>query len=113
MTKGKQIVGSVMDFLGNRQHMEHLNLKDADKYFHCKANYQASGRGPAGYRTAQALSIGKEIFDYARKGYFDWPDMKANLRGQKGRKQGLSLEKTCGLYWPKSDEKKNKRKKKK
>ena len=69
--------------------------KNADKYFHCKANCEATRMGPAGEQTAAALSDLREWSDATFKG--DSPqacraDQAANALG---RSQSLASSQAC------------------
>lgn len=45
--------GAVMDFMQNYIDMRKANTIGGDKYFHCKANCEASRRGAAGGKHGQ------------------------------------------------------------
>jgi len=68
-----------------------------DNFFHCKANYEATKRGPWGELVGKTVSAGREIID-GIKG-----DSLANIRkdwhadrmGWSGAKKGLSLRESC------------------
>ncbi|MCL2162001.1 MAG: hypothetical protein FWH56_09010, partial [Betaproteobacteria bacterium] len=51
------------DFIRNYRDMREANTIGGDKYFHCKANCEASKRGAYGKWTAEKLSNGREWFD--------------------------------------------------
>lgn len=81
------VVGAVRDFKENYSAMRKANTIGADKYFHCKANCEATRRGPVGELTAKALSAGRELSDILRgKSNVDsaQADMDANSRGRSG-----------------------------
>ena len=44
--------------------MKRDNTINADDYFHCKANYEATSRGRIGEKVAEKLGNAKEEFDY-------------------------------------------------
>ncbi|SOB59839.1 protein of unknown function [Pseudodesulfovibrio profundus] len=50
------------DFVRNYTDMREANTVGADKYFHCKANYEASKRGPGGKAAAWTLSEARELY---------------------------------------------------
>lgn len=91
-----QIVGAMGDFKRNYEDMKEANHIGADKYFHAKANYEASKRGPAGKATAKVLSSIREDTDILRSAFDSRKppiaetikdsreDQKANRHGQNG-----------------------------
>jgi hypothetical protein len=77
------------DFIGNYIPMRTANTIGADKYFHCKANCQASSRGEFGEAAAETISNAREIVDQNIKGYplsDTLEDQKANVAGRKAGK---------------------------
>ena len=73
------------DFSTNYYDMRDANWKNSDKYFHAKANFQATHRGPGGQFFAVHFSNLREIWDQNIKKYprFDSElDQKANLFGR-------------------------------
>ena len=91
----------IYDFVRNYQAMEDLKLKESDKFFHCKANYEAASRGAYGALIAGLISVGREITDELRKGdsWEDiWSDIKADERGISGGSQKKSLRETCPTH---------------
>lgn len=73
------------DFQRNYLDMRQANWLNSDKYFHAKANFQASNRGPFGSFFAEHFSNLREIWDQRIKGYerFDsLLDQKANRYGR-------------------------------
>jgi hypothetical protein len=58
-----QGLGAVADFLENFFDMLNANTIGADAYFHCKANCDATQRGPGGEAAAELLSELREIWD--------------------------------------------------
>jgi RHS repeat-associated protein len=87
-----QALGAVGDFLRNYQAMRRANTIDADKYFHCMANCEATRRGSFGEAVAAAISNTREAVDRYVKG--DPPsacaeDQAANAAGRAhGRDRG-------------------------
>lgn len=70
-------------------------------FFHCKANYEATSRGP--YREAVAEKLGylKEHFDVLVKGdsrEASEADLRANARGRAGARAGKTLQETCPTH---------------
>jgi RHS repeat-associated protein len=83
-------VGASHDFASNYHTMKRMNIKQSDKYFHCKANCQGAQRGPAGYAQSIRLSNFREFTDQLIKG--DSPadsaaDEAANSLGREGGKK--------------------------
>lgn len=87
------------DFARNYNDMVNANTINADKYFHSKANCQATQRGGAGEVLAEAISILREIEEGTRKVLFEGAnlieqiedanrDMEAN---EYGREQGKMI----------------------
>ena len=84
------VVGATDDFLDNYNDMRDANTIGADKYFHCKANCEASQRGSVGERTAEHVSNIREWVDQNIKGdplSASQADQRANIYG---RQQGSS-----------------------
>lgn len=89
------------DFKRNHREMEKLGLMESDKFFHCKANYEAASRGAYGALAAGALSVGREISDALTKGdSFSeiWSDIRADERGIKGGSLKRTLRETCPTH---------------
>ena len=88
----------VIDFARNYATMRSKNLDLSDKFFHCKANYEASTRGKYGSAIAKELSDFRENFDQKIKGdslKSSQEDAKANFRGRHGAAMKKSLKATC------------------
>ena len=86
------------DFDRNKNEMELSKIIGSDKFFHCKANYEAARRGKWESMIAEQLSKGREILQYLAhtdtlQGAAD--DMEANWRGRWGAQNGKSLEESC------------------
>lgn len=58
-----QIMGANRDFVENYRAMREANTINADAYFHCRANFEASQRGPWGEARAADLSDAREALD--------------------------------------------------
>lgn len=89
-TSNDHVAGATDDFLDNYDDMRDANTIGADKYFHCKANCEASQRGPTGERTAEWISNTREWVDQNIKGdplSASQADQRANIYG---RQQGSS-----------------------
>ncbi|CAA7614955.1 peptidoglycan-binding protein [Magnetospirillum sp. UT-4] len=100
----KQGMGAAGDLLGNYLDMRIGNIKNSDRYFHCKGNCEAARRGPAGETTAETIGNAREWWDQNVKGYPSWDsdeDQKANRTGRAaGRIGGQSCGAACGQYRP-------------
>ena len=59
----QQILGALNDFLHNYNDMKEADTKRADKYFHSKANCEATQRGKLGEIVAIAISEFREFTD--------------------------------------------------
>ena len=78
-------------FLKNYSDMKEANTIGADKYFHCKANCEASYEGDVGEFTSEVISDVRELVDQNIKGdpkEASEADQKAN---QQGRKAGSEM----------------------
>jgi len=106
-----QSIGAFKDFSRNYIDLKKTNIKDADKYFHCKANYEATQRGWRGNEIAIGLSDDKERLDrlkadHTRKA--EEADQKANRYGRKAAKSGKfkNAQEACAIFRPEAlDEK--------
>lgn len=65
---GQGAVDGTADFIKNYSDMREADTIDADKYFHCMANCQASRRGPGGRDVAVGISETREWVDENLKG---------------------------------------------
>jgi hypothetical protein len=93
ITETKSAVG---DFTSNYQNMRDANTIGADKYFHCKANCEATQRGKTGEFVAETISDGREWVDMNIKGdskSASDADQKANHHGRKEGKK--NVDKSC------------------
>lgn len=93
-----QIGGAISDFASNLYDLKYgippyippSGASGVDKYFHCKANCQATQRGSAGESTACTLSDFKEWYDQELK-RFPPEDSAADQQANRyGRNQGSS-----------------------
>lgn len=90
------IMAPYKDMVRNFGDMNRLGLEGADKFFHCKGNYEAAKRGLWGKTVASTISAAKEVKDIFKYGLNDSiTDWRANQRGWKGAKEGKSLSETC------------------
>ena len=62
----KEVTGATKDFTDNNAEMRAEDRKGVDKSFHCKANCEASSRGPLGEATAEKLSDAREAYGRAK-----------------------------------------------
>lgn len=101
---GNKIAGNAFqDFIRNRDHMNKTQFIGGDKYFHCKANYEAASRGWFGNVIANVLSDVKELKDTYITGYTDSDeDQAANHYGRNAAKskQYNSSKEACAIYRP-------------
>lgn len=109
------IVAPLKHMIKNYNDLKEVGIKGADRYFHCKGNYQAGTYGPYGTMLSQLISLGKEIKDipqyakeYGWKGSFldtlnDW---KANKSGWEGARKRKSLFESCEQFRPRGLSKK-------
>ncbi|MDY0013669.1 MAG: hypothetical protein RBS40_12345 [Rhodocyclaceae bacterium] len=92
---GEGYVGATGDFLRNYRDMRDANTKGADKYFHCKANCEATQRGKQGEQMACLISGGREWFDQNIKGDPASASAADQAANQYGRSQGASSSQSC------------------
>lgn len=95
-----------IDFVRNRMDMVRANTIGSDKYFHCKANYEATERGWFNSLAARVLSDTKELRDQYYEGYSKRDideDQEANEHGREAAKSGKydSAKAACAIYRPK------------
>jgi RHS repeat-associated protein len=98
-----QAVGATVDFLQNYNDMRSANTIGADKYFHCKANCEASRRGRTGNSTACTISDAREWFDQTIKGdpaSASEADQAANTFGRSQSGEAGTCDLACGIYRP-------------
>ena len=79
-----QIVGAGKDFVGNNKEMRKEGWIGNDRSFHCKANCEASMRGPLGEATAKTLSDLREAYGQIKGDpkKDEAEDQKANRAGR-------------------------------
>ena len=99
--KIKQAAQAVEDMNRNYWDMRRDNTIGADDYFHCKANYEATQRGPTGEGVAERLGNAKEDFDFwhnqAWKGMSALAASKDKMHDRQVNKIGRQQAKS-GLY---------------
>ncbi len=98
------------DFWKNYKDMRNANTIGADRYFHCKANYEATKRGWDGFAAAGFLSnmreAGNLAIDPIKKGRFPVKDtiedQHANKYGRGAARSGeySSAREACAIYRP-------------
>lgn len=85
------------DFFRNKNSMEADGRIGNDKFFHCKANYEAAKRGKWGELVGKTLSLAREasqnLMGEGAQDYSD--DWEANRRGWRGAKTGKNLLESC------------------
>ncbi len=97
--------GGATDFGRNYYNMRQAWTSGADKYFHCRANCEATQRGPGGQDAACTISDAREWWDQNIKGYpasDSESDQSANRYGRSmARKnpQGSCAE-ACAQFRP-------------
>ncbi|MEK6712967.1 MAG: RHS repeat-associated core domain-containing protein, partial [Nitrospirota bacterium] len=84
--------GGTGDFIENYLKMREVNWKEkgTDKYFHCKANCEASQRGLGGQDAACLISDTREKWDQYVKGYPASDSAEDQVANQYGRSQGAT-----------------------
>lgn len=99
---GTGLIAPFKDFVRNFNDMNKTNVIGGDKYFHCKANYEAAARGLYGGMAAAILSLAKETKDIFKYGYKESvSDLKIDWRGLAGGIQRKNLLEVCGALKPK------------
>lgn len=81
----RDFFGGIHDFTNTYSEMREANWVNSDKYFHSKANFKASQRGPGGEYAAVKMSNLREIIDQRVKGdKREWSlqDQEANRYGR-------------------------------
>jgi RHS repeat-associated protein len=86
--------GGVKDFHDEYSTMKNRNFKFSDKYFHSKANFKATLRGPGGEYAAEKLSNLREITDQRFKG----DSKQSSLEDQEANKYGRERAKHYKLH---------------
>lgn len=98
------VLGATNDFFRNYKDMRNANTIGADKYFHCKANCQASKRGAGGRLQSRLISEAREQFDHRIKGDSQKScdaDRKANDHGRDiGFKSIEQCNQVCEIFRP-------------
>lgn len=103
LIKNAQAGNAFIDFKNNFDRMNEANTVDADKYFHCVANYEATQRGWDGELIAHGLSNIKELKDKYIRQYSDGEeDQKANKHGRQAAKSKKynSAREACAIFRP-------------
>jgi len=104
-------------FWKNYKNMRKSNTIGADKYFHCRANYEASEKGWGGFAVAAFLSNMREATDIVKGTFKSGPietakdvikDQSVNKYGRDAARTGnfKSSQEACSIFRPKAlDEK--------
>jgi RHS repeat-associated protein len=97
--------GADKDFIKNYRNMRQANTIGADKYFHCKANCEASKRGFGGRVESYLLSETRELFDeYIKRDSAEAcnADRFANNQGRQAGSQNKNVDcrQACGNFRP-------------
>jgi hypothetical protein len=88
--------GATLDFIRNYNDMKSANWKNSDKYFHCKANCEATRRGKFGESFACKLSDGRELWDQYGYKWDSAADSRADQAANAiGRSGALSSTQSC------------------
>jgi serum amyloid A protein len=87
----KDFSGGVSDFVETYNEMKDANWKNSDKYFHSKANFKASLRGPGGRYVAEKMSNLREITDQRIKGDSRASSVADQRANSYGRQQAQKL----------------------
>jgi hypothetical protein len=101
----EQSAGAFLDFTKNYFTLLKENVKSSDKYFHCKANFEAGSRGVYGEDAAKFLSNAHEYVDDlsgdSKEDSAD--DQRANVYGRKmaRTKRYNSGRDACAPFRPK------------
>lgn len=91
------LLAPFQDFIDNYNEMKKSKIIGSDKFFHCKANYEAAQRGKWGEFVGKAMSAVREfpygiVKDGLQSVSDDW---EANRRGWRGAKAGKNLLESC------------------
>lgn len=91
------LIAPFKDFSRNKDAMELDGRIGNDKFFHCKANYEAAKRGKWGEFVGKAMSAAREFpYGIIKHGIQDTSDdWEANRRGRQGAKAGKNLLESC------------------
>ncbi|UCV03882.1 RHS domain-containing protein [Dechloromonas denitrificans] len=92
---GQGTVGAWNDFVQNYNDMRNANTIGGDKYFHCKANCEASKRGKEGEKMACLISDTREWVDQNVKGDPASASAADQIANHHGRSQGASSGQSC------------------
>ncbi|PGH40308.1 MAG: hypothetical protein CRN43_03765 [Candidatus Nephrothrix sp. EaCA] len=85
--------GGISDFAHTYNEMKESNWKLSDKYFHSKANFKATMRGPGGEYAAEKMSNLREIFDQKiKRDEREWSEQD-QVANRYGREQGQLFRK--------------------
>ena len=94
-----EVYGAIGDFLRNYSDMKEANTIGADKYFHAKANCEASQRGKGGRIVAKIISVGRECVDTI-KNLYRGMTLKESLDDSRGDMDANNYGRTQGEVFP-------------
>ena len=86
----RDAIGGAGDFIDNYRDMRDANTIGADKYFHCKANCEASQRGEGGEDAACTISDAREWFGENVKGGTPSASAEDQIANQFGSSNGAA-----------------------
>ena len=91
------ILAPYYDMRKNYDKMVKDDLIGADKFYHCKANYEAANRGAWGEMLGKVISLSRELYGLATGDPLSdsLDDWRADKRGWNGVTKGLSLKQAC------------------
>ncbi|MGP1517743.1 MAG: hypothetical protein ACTTJV_09010 [Ottowia sp.] len=92
-----EVIGATGDFLRNYSDMRQADTINGDKYFHCKANCEASRRGKWGEATACTISSTREVWDRNIKDDTLEQSAKDEFANAYGRRFGSNFNIPCDL----------------
>lgn len=98
-------IGGSGDFIRNYRDMRNANNISSDKYFHCKANCEATQRGKGGKDAARCISNAREWFDQNIKGDPASESAADQIANRYGRAQSIAspgddCRQVCTPYRP-------------
>ncbi len=91
------------DFARTYNEMLNAEFKYSDKYFHAKANCQASQRGIMGNIVAEALSLFREIEEGTRKVLFEGADLVEQIEDAQRDLEANKFGRMQGSRFPEMD----------
>lgn len=101
----QQVPNAINDFIKNYKDMKEANTIGADKYFHAKANAEASQKGLLGKLTASAISNLREITDTFKNTLFKGMTLEESLKDSKEDLEANKFGRIQGQRYPYKDSK--------